>query len=340
MLLSIILNLVLFHQLAPLVMPESEKPIFVAYAKDSEEDYVSSSIPLHKTWYFPNGFPVSGEREQLFNFPPIKKNYLALGVALSAKGAVLLDQDTKAVLYEKNAHIPQSIASITKLVSALVILDLSPDLDGKATLASEDFIPNYNKFIRLGEGYTFRDLFYTGVIASDNNAIMLLSKSLGVNGEDFAKKMNEKAKEIGMKNSFFVEPTGLNFKNISTPYDVALLLDFSFQKDILRNASRLKKYTIYPEGNRIGRLVYSTDKLLDSYINEYPYSLEIAKTGFIDEAGYCFSAVVSNKDKKGKVIAVVLGAKDSDARFQELKGLVTWGFENYDWVYELPGDIN
>ncbi|MBI4215293.1 MAG: D-alanyl-D-alanine carboxypeptidase [Parcubacteria group bacterium] len=279
---------------------------------------------------FINSLPLSKIRSAS---APVKKDIFDLGVALEAKSAVLIDDATQSVLFEKQSREIAPIASLTKLVSALVYWDLNPALEGEITLEKSDYLPIGRNFLKIGEHYAVKDIFYVSLVGSDNTAMNLLVKSSGKNKEEFAALMNQKAAEIGMKDSYFAEPTGLEPKNVSTAYDVALLLAFASENEDIKNASLMSRYLFYPVNSRASRLATNTDPLLNGYLNHSPYQFQIGKTGYLEEAGYCFGAMIWHEEKEAKLTAVVLGAPNHASRFQEVKSLIHWGFENYEWIY-------
>ena len=140
-----------------------------------------------------------------------------------------------------------------------------------------------------------------------------------------------KLKELGMLDTSFVEPTGLSSQNVSTAYDVALLLDTAWEHELVKEATQLEEYYFSPVDNSRRLRSYTTDELLPTFVNKDPFKIELAKTGYIEESGYCFSAVINNTEENGRVIAVVLNSNANEARFQDLKSLVSWGFDTYDW---------
>ena len=143
---------------------------------------------------FSNSLPTAENRTEPLFLPPVKTNLLSMGVDITAESALLLDRDSKAVLWGKDGRKQTPIASITKLATVLVFLDENPELSGTATLALQDYIPFGRQVIRTGEPYHVKDLFYAVLVGSDNNAAALLAKSTGLDREEFAKRMNDKAK--------------------------------------------------------------------------------------------------------------------------------------------------
>lgn len=249
---------------------------------------------------------------------------------IAARGALIMDVSTKRVLWQKNPDVQMPIASITKLMTALVYLDHQPEggLQHVHTLATEDNTPG-GKELNLPEGekLTTFDLLRSSIVGSDNDTAMALAHSTGYSNQVFVGLMNEKARMLGMKHSSFTEQTGLSAKDISTPHDIALLAAEAFsQPDIAEPARMVQHQQETVDTHHFSR-VYTTDQLL------YDKDLTITggKTGYTEEAGYCFvvQAQVSGTDRQ--VIAVVLGTATEQARFDEAKKLLLWSFAHYDW---------
>ncbi|HEX9664697.1 MAG TPA: hypothetical protein VGA49_02640, partial [Patescibacteria group bacterium] len=171
---------------------------------------------------------------------------------------------------------------------------------------------------------------YTGLIGSDNNAMAALARSTGLSPEEFADLMNAKADSLKMNNSHFIEPTGLSPLNVSTARDVLKLARAAFADEKISEILRIKKYQ-FTSASNISHTVYSTDLLLNSFLNADPYQVVAGKTGFINEAGYCLTAQISHSEQNGEILAVVLGTTGHLNRFDEMKGLVSWVFDNYEF---------
>lgn len=264
---------------------------------------------------------------------PAKKDESRLGIETTARAAVAVDWTTGAPLFEKNADEPLAIASITKLMTALVLLSSDPDWQSVITMNADDQRSGNVPYIKTGERVTVENLFNMSLVASSNEATVALARSTGLSLDDFANKMNEMAAKVGMTNSHFTEPTGLDGDNVASARDVALLLRTAFTRPEIRDAARLKSYS-FTALSGMPHSVRSTDELLGSFLDRDPYKLLGGKTGFIQRAGYCFGAAAENADGD-RVIAVVLGTDSKELRFKEVKALIYWAFDAYQWPKEL-----
>lgn len=264
-------------------------------------------------------------------FGPRRKPSASLGVVPNAESILVIDERTWNVLYEKSSDETRSMASITKLMSALVLLDLEFDPAQVVTVLRSDYRIGGLFHVFAGEEYTAQDLWMIGLISSDNVAIISLVRSTGLSEEAFVAKMNEKAVELGMENTSFVEPTGINAGNVSTAQDIAKLVQAGLSRVEIADTLRRPVYQFEPLNKPGIRTSISTNTLLNSFINAQPYQIVGGKTGFTYEAGYCMAIRVDGPAENDDVIVVVLGADTPEARVQGVKGLVDWTYENYLW---------
>lgn len=260
---------------------------------------------------------------------PSKKNANRLGIDTTARAAIAVDWKTGSPLFEKNADEAMSIASITKLMTAIVVLSEGPDWKAETQMLVTDHRAGAVVQLYAGERVTVENLFDMSLVASSNEATVALARSTGVDIDEFAGKMNAMAAKIGMTNARFTEPTGLDSGNVASARDVALLLRTAFTHPEIRDAAKLRTYS-FTAISGMAHAARSTDELLGSFLDREPYRLLGGKTGFIQEAGYCFGAAAENADGD-RVIAVVLGADSRELRFKEVKSLIYWSFDAYQW---------
>lgn len=255
---------------------------------------------------------------------PHKIDNNSWGVKITAQSAAVMDKNTGLVLWQKKADQVRSLASITKLMTALVFLDHNPGWDKVVTMEQQDETSEIQSNILRHEAVTVRDLFNVTLVASDNNAARALARSTGLTAEDFSQAMNKKALDLKMSQSHFVEPTGLDAANQATALDVLKMAQVAFAKSEIQKAVVQKNYSLVTQGGRNQRVV-STNNLLQSYLD-----IKAGKTGYIEAAGYCLVVAVAN-DKGQDILTVVLGSSAHENRFQDAKILSGWVFENYEW---------
>jgi D-alanyl-D-alanine carboxypeptidase len=256
-------------------------------------------------------------------------NPKAAPVVISAeKGAVLAANDD-FFLFTERADEPQPIASITKLMTAVVFLENNPGWDQKYIITEADKVEGGRLNLFLGDEVTIRDLFYTSLVASDNGATIALVHASGLSETEFVKKMNEQAAKIGLQQTSFQDPVGLSEYNISTAREVALLAQAAFKRKEISEATSRADYRFATLNGR-EKLIESTDYLLfDS--GEKTLAVLGGKTGYTEKAGYCFVGRLKNQSGR-EVISVVLNSPEKNGRFKDSKNLANWVFANYNWT--------
>lgn len=245
----------------------------------------------------------------------------------ASSGAVLLVKNN-TFLYEKNATDKQPIASLTKLMTALVFLDHNPGFSTEYVIKSSDNIAGGKNNLFTGDTVKLQDLFNTSLVASDNGATLALARSTGLSDEEFVKAMNDKASKLGLFNTSFTEPTGLSDKNVSTAKEVARLAKEALGHEEIKKATVIKEYQFTTREGR-EKKISSTDYLLYSDSNPN-ISLLGGKTGYTESAGYCFVGKFAD-NRQDEVISVVLNSSGKNDRFLETKSLVDWVFTNFNW---------
>jgi len=258
------------------------------------------------------------------NFPRRQVN-TSFEPIIESKAAFVLDMKTGKVLYQKNGYEKRSIASLTKLLTALVFLETDPDWSKNVTVTQDDRVNGGVLVLKPGEVVNLKDLFRLSLVASVNNATMSLANSTELSYAEFIERMNLKAREIGMKESSFYEPTGIDERNQAAAEDVAHLLRSALNDSLIRETLLTERYEFYTVSGKFHG-VNNSNKLLKSYLR-----IEGGKTGYIDEAGYCLANLVKSDQAKEGIVVVILGASSKEQRFQENKFLSQWVFDNWAW---------
>jgi D-alanyl-D-alanine endopeptidase (penicillin-binding protein 7) len=231
-----------------------------------------------------------------------------------ARSAIVMDPATGEILYVKNAEASVPIASITKLMTAMVFLEQDPDLDRTVVVTRADWFGAGHTQLRIGEKVELGDLLHMSLMCSDNCATRVITRESGLPLEDFLARMNRKAIELGMNHTRFVECTGLDERNVSTATDVAHMLRAAAGVPLIQRISTTREYEF--ASARRSHAVRNTDRLLYSE----RYEILGGKTGFIHEAGYCFASWIRTEGRD--LIAVVLGAPTAATRFADTVRLV------------------
>lgn len=260
------------------------------------------------------------------------ENSKSIGVSVTAKSFIVVEPETGAIIYEKNSQQQRSIASITKLMTALVFLENNPGWDQEITMISGDYRSGAKPVLQVGDKVTTRDLFYATLVASSNEGANALARSTGLSDKEFVEQMNFLSRFLEMKNTQFVEPTGLSDNNRASAEDLIKLIKVAFSHSEIRKAGATKNYSAKVINQEVVRKMESTDKILKEEfgLQDKTYKIEAGKTGFTNAAGYCFTSQVKDGTNRRLLIAV-LGSTTTYDRFIDTKSLAYWVFNNYIW---------
>jgi D-alanyl-D-alanine endopeptidase (penicillin-binding protein 7) len=235
-----------------------------------------------------------------------------------AAAAIIFDPATGQVLYEENSQDKRSIASITKVMTATVFLENSPDLTEPVTVQRSDVFQASTTHLHANDKVTTDDLLHLLLIASDNAAARALARVSPFGSEGFIRRMNEKADELGLQSTHYADPSGLLSENVSSAYDMARLITHASQDERISSIMRTNEYTVYSGKRPI--LFHSTNHLL----REGNVDVRAGKTGFITKAGYCLATVLRLQGSSQDVAVVVFGARSNAGRFMESRNLFNW----------------
>lgn len=291
-----------------------------------------------------------------------KKDPIYIAPVINAKAAIAVDLKNGYILYEKNIHNNLPIASLTKLMTAIIVLEENNTSDVVKVTKNATRIDGSKIWLAPDEKITVENLLYAALIPSANDAAMALAQYNGDSIPAFVSKMNKKSEELGMVSTFFVNPTGLrededpnevkpkttsskksgqdtqelinpitllNSKqiekpreNISTAYDLTLLARYAYGKSFIRRAAVKKELEISSTSGALTHKLKNTNELLSSYLHVLGL-----KTGTTDEAGECLISIIED-DNNHQILTVVL---NSPSRYTETKVLADWVFRSYHW---------
>lgn len=248
--------------------------------------------------------------------------------AINAMAAVVMEESSGRILYEKNALQKRSVASTTKIMTALVAME-NANLDETVEVSQKAAsIGGSEMGLKIGDKYTLKELLYAMLIISANDAAVAVAEHVGGSVKNFADMMNKRARSIGAVNSNFVTPHGLDCADqYSTAYDMALITREALKKPLF--AEIVSTSSSYIPGHSL----FNTNELLGVYPG-----LDGVKTGYTGKAGRC---LVTTAKKNGmRIIAVVLGSPTRNARAYASREILDYAFENYR-LYRIldSGDI-
>lgn len=243
-----------------------------------------------------------------------------------SKAAILMDQQTKRILYEQKSDEQLPIASTTKVITAILAIEMGSLYE--ETIISEKSASTEEASIDLvaGEKIILQNLLLGTLIKSGNDAAVAVAELIGGTEKQFIDIMNKKAKILGAYNSHFVNPNGLPADHhFSSAHDLAIISSYAMKNPIFRDMVQIKTAHIPNTHSGVNRYIKNTNKLLW----DYPFATGI-KTGTTDAAGPCL--IASAEKGNTKLIVVVL---NSEHRFEDSKRLLEWGFEHYNTVIKF-----
>jgi len=288
-----------------------------------------------------NTDPVAFENRAFAStYQPIMKPSASKLAVPTAHSAVIIDTDSQETLFADNADEHRQIASLTKLMTALITVESIKDLDEVVTIDEEAVYAEGTRVgcprsgycvgerLKVGERITVRDLLKAALMNSANDAAIALGKHIGTTQSGFATIMNRRAGELGMTGTHFCTPSGLEpdghgHECYSSARDVAKMTIQALKYDILWQIMRLAEAKISSVDGKYEHDLFNTDELLGQMPN-----LIGTKTGFTPLAGRTLLAVAHHPESNHRVVAVVL---DDQYRWQSIRSMFDWSFQSFDW---------
>lgn len=241
---------------------------------------------------------------------------------INSRYAIVLDRKSKAIIFGKNEKTKTKMASTTKIMTALIVIE-NTDLNNIVEISGKAAATGGSRLkIKKGDKITVRDLLYGLMLRSGNDAAVALAEYVGGSIEGFSELMNKKAQDIGLLNTHFITPHGLDEeKHYTTPYELALLTDYALNNEVFRKIVNTKSCSITING--ISRIIGNTNELLGNLNGVYG-----VKTGFTNGAGRCLVTSIKRGDLD--VICVVLGADTKKIRTTDSVKLIEYTFNNFE----------
>jgi len=251
------------------------------------------------------------------------KNQQMIRPVLYARSAIAIDTRTGTVLFEQNADIEMPIASLTKMMTILIVLEEN-ELTDEVTISSHAASEGGSQIhVRAGDTFTTEALIESMIIASGNDAAIALAEFNAGSVSEFVEKMNQKAKVLGMNQTSFANSTGLDhYNNYSTAKDIVILSSELLKHDVIQEFSKKSYGSIQSINTGYTYNLTATNKIIDNYLN-----VKGLKTGTTPAAKECLAALADGPDGN-EVLTIILG---SDNRFHESKILLDWVYRAYTW---------
>ncbi len=243
---------------------------------------------------------------------------------IKAKSTIAVDLKNGMLLYEQNGYDHRPIASITKLMTVTIILEENKLSDIVTVSKAATAVEGSKIWLAPGEKISVENLLYAALIPSANDAAYALAEyNSGGDIPAFVAKMNQKAEELGLHDTHFTNPIGLDDAgNYSSAYDLSILGRYAYGKSFIRKAVVVKDMQISSTNGNLTHDLKTSNELLGSYLKVLGL-----KTGTTDLAGQCLIAIIENS-KGNDILTVVL---DSPSRYNETKLLADWVFRTFNW---------
>lgn len=242
-------------------------------------------------------------------------------ISTDSRSVTVIDAETGESIYEKDADRARPMASITKVMTAMVVLDSGLDMREELILEPEDFIGPKRASSRLksGDRLNRAEMLLMSLMKSENPAAKSLARNYPGGYDAFMRAMNRKAQELGMTSAFFGDPTGLDKRNVASANDLVKMVRAAGNYDVIRRFSTTKSYDFYVANYARGSRTYSANNT-SSLVRSGNYPIGISKTGFINEAGRC--VVMETRVNNRPAIIVILGANSSATRWGDAKNIL------------------
>ncbi len=257
--------------------------------------------------------------------PDKKPTVSAKQPEVNATSAIAVWEKSNKVAYQKEIDKKLPLASLTKIVAMKVFLDTGTSMDKVVTYKKADENYNYEYChpwesarltVKEGETMKVKDLMYSALVGSANNAVESLVRASGLSRQDFIAKMNSTVKKWGAKNTNFVEPTGLSPENVSSVSDYVIITEEAFKDATLQKIATTKTYSFSTINTKKLHNLKNTSKI----IQNSNYNITASKTGYLNEAGYCLMSRI--KIGNDNLIVIVFGAPTSAATVENTKKIV------------------
>ena len=244
-----------------------------------------------------------------------------LPISTDSRSVAVIDAETGESIYQKNADIARPMASITKIMTAMVVLDAGLNMREELILEPEDFIgpKRASSNLKSGDRLNRAEMLLMALMKSENPAAKSLSRNYPGGYNAFIKAMNRKAQELGMTTAYFGDPTGLDKDNVASSNDLVKMVRAAGNYDVIRRFSTTKSYDFYVANYASGNRTYKANNT-SSLVRDGSYPIGISKTGFINEAGRC--VVMETRVNNRPAIIVILGANSSATRWGDAKNIL------------------
>lgn len=270
--------------------------------------------------------PVSGDGV------PVRVDSSEIESEVDAAAYVVMDRSTGKILTVKNENKVWPVASLTKLVTADVVLDQKVSMSSLADVRNADNVGGARLWVHDGDEFSVEDLFYATLVGSANNAANALSRSTGLSRSSFLQEMNLRAAALNLTKTEFVDPTGIELGNVSTAREMTRLVRDAFARDEIRRFTTTASRSIYDQTQGTSKKMTNTNWMLYKPAYDDVY-ITGGKTGYLIESGWNLAVSIrpSGRDVDRELLVVVFGSGSRSESFENTKRLADWAWETHEW---------
>lgn len=262
---------------------------------------------------------------------PIRIDPREIESAIGAQAYVVMDQKTGALLTIKQEDRVWPVASLTKLITASIVLDHQVPSSKLVAVKNTDNVGGARLYVNEGSTFTVDDLFYASLVASANNAANALARSTGLSKDAFVEQMNTRVRVLGLSKTVFVEPTGIDIGNMSTASEMASLARTILSRPEIKTYTATYKKLIRVANAGITKKMINTNWLVwkPQYDDVW---VTAGKTGYLNESGWNLAVTVRpSKNDERELLIVLFGARSRSESFVNAEHLADWAWEVYKW---------
>lgn len=276
-------------------------------------------------------FPSRKKKKTVEN--SVSRNFTIASPKIQSASAIAVDYDDSIIYFDKNAHQQRSIASLTKMMAMIVLSDIKFDPFTIYTIPRYHFRPCFKTRLKPGMQVTAMDLMHSALLGSDNVATLCLVDISGLTQYEFVNRMNEYARKMNLRLTHFADPTGIEPENVSTAYEVSLMLKRAIETPMIYRLMNTKSYRLSPI-NHYNDIQYTNTNRLLQNPEKHTFG---GKTGFISVAGYCL-ATANTLDSGKRTLMIFLGANGKLTRFGDASRLIDWLNNNISKISRSSAD--
>lgn len=252
---------------------------------------------------------------------------------VTAISYIIVDKNSGLVLAEKNSAAVWPIASITKLMTASLVLDSGVDLYGACSIEADDEVGGARLYVSSGARFILSDLIYATLVGSANNAANAIARAVETDKAVFVAKMNERAETCGLPHTSFTDPTGIEPTNVSTAREIVRFAREVFSRPEMRRYTGTGSKVISVLSTGEAKTLINTNWLLWKPTYDDIFVMA-GKTGYLEESGWNLVTALRPRyaDADREILVVIFGAGSRAGSFEEARDLAEWAWKNYEWV--------